>query len=123
MHNEAALFLASHLGELNAIEDQHEKITVALSSIAAVYPAISETTLSMLLSQVNADDSVTASAVSYFRGAEILDVQCDCYDSFCSLQHPNQEFWMQRGVRDMMNNAYAYTSTVAWINSLKDKLS
>lgn len=120
---EAALFLASHLGELNELEDEHEKITIALSSIAAVYKQINETTLEMLLSQVSTPDNIKASAVSYFRGAEILDVLCDCHDDFCMLLHSNEEFWRQRGQHDMQSKAYAYTSTMEWINSLKDKLS
>ena len=122
MNNDAALFLASHLGELNSIDDEHEKITVALSSVAAVYPKINETTLAMLLSQVYAADSVKASAVSYFIGAEILDVLCDCHDDFCTLTHSNEEFWRQRGKQDMEKRAYAYTSTVEWISSLRGKL-
>lgn len=123
MSNEAALFLASHLGELNHIEDAHEKMTVALASIAAVYPEINETILTMMVSQVTAEDAIKHAAISYFRGADIIDVHCDClYDNDCDLNSYNKDFWWNRGAQDKQKNAATYAGTIKWIESLKKKL-
>lgn len=117
------MFLASHLGELNIIDDEHEKATTAIATISAVYDnKIGETVLLTLLSQVSFSDSTKLAAISYFRGAELLNVACDCYDSMCGIVSVDTHFWFERGLSDKENNTYAYRSTNEWINNLKTKL-
>lgn len=121
MSNEAGLFLASHLQELNSLDDEHEIVTVALATISSVYPQINETTLSMLMSQLYVEDNIKLAAIAYFSGAKLLDIFCECY-STCDLNFAERRMWHNRGEFDYITNSYNYRSTAAWITSLKDKL-
>lgn len=121
---EAQLFLASHLNELNHIDDKHEAATVALATIAAVEPQINETYMELYLSQVTLEDNILQAALSYFRGAQILDVLCDCgQEESCSIENWHSNFWFQRGNEDRFMGARQYSQTVAWIESLRTKLN
>lgn len=121
---QGSLFLAEHLHELNVLEDDHEKITTGLATIAAVYKGIiAETVLMCLLSQLDTVDSTKVAAISYFRGAGLLNVQCDCHnDDLCDINNSESAFWMRKGANDCEILAPQYSSTKIWIESLSKKL-
>lgn len=122
MLQEASMFLATSLKELNDLPDKHEAATVALATIAAVYESkVSETYLSLYLSQMDIEESVMKAAVSYFHGSQLLEVFCECsVDDFCNF--PMSEFWVQRGSEDKLTEARQYRATQLWIDNLRLKL-
>lgn len=125
MQKEAELFMASHLSELNYVEDEFERITTALATISAINPQLSETYLTMMISQIDVSNEVLLSAICYFRGANFLAVYCDCFfdQAECLLDssyYYNQ--WFDRGLSDKQSNNIMYNSTKSWIDSLRSKL-
>lgn len=120
---QASLFLAEHLGELNVLDDPHEKVTTALSTISAVYDGmVAETVLMMLLAQVDIDSATKVAAVSYFRGSGLLNVQCDCHEHLCDISNTESDFWLRKGANDCEIAAPQFVTTKAWIDSLRQKL-
>jgi hypothetical protein len=117
------MFLATHLQELNSLEDEDERATTAIATIAAIYGGrIGETILLLLLAPVNLSEQKKLAAIAYFRGSKLIDVECDCFDYPCNLEDYDYDVWFAKGQSHAEEESSAFITTKAWIDSLKVKL-
>lgn len=82
-----------------------------------------ETFYRLYIANLSTDYSVIYNAASYFSGAGLLDIQCDCLEEnkyLCDIHSINESAFYEKAVQDRKDNSPQYTGTKNSILKMRD---